>query len=240
MADPLVLALDGFIATLFATSLVYTRKTIRTVRGQTERPWLLIFFSVSALFFGSVAQFYADALALGFVSPFLVSAVPSSILLVAGLVYGYRYVIGNNLLIELIIQRLKAGGFRTKRDGKLVGRSGAEHPFDVVGERDDLKIVVDVKTSMLDVGEIPVLQLFMKSLDAAVVQPVLVVMPGITRLAQKYATSYRLNVLEGRSNDVILRELDTLLENVLKPTPTGSEGKRASLEQQVSKEDSEK
>lgn len=211
MVDPLLLALDGFVATLLALGAFYTRKTITSVRGSNEKPWILIFLSLATFFVGSLVQFYSDFISLAFPSPFIVAAAPASALLVAALVYGYRTVIGNNLMLEMIVDRMRAQGFDPRRDGRLTGASGVEHEFNVLGQRDKIRVGVDVRTTMLEVGEIPVLQLFTKSLDVGRIHPVIVAMPGMSAMGRKLATSYRITIIEGRTNDMVLKEMDSFL-----------------------------
>jgi len=214
LADPLALAMDGFLATLLAASLIYTRKTLKSVKGVTERPWIMIFASNATFLLGSIVQFYSDLQGGLGVSPFLISAIPASTLMVVSLVYGYRYVIGNNLLIEHLSEVLRKHLFSVKRDAKLTGRSGAQHFFDILATRDSIVVAMDVMTSFFDVGEIPVLRIFMKALDTRVTQPVLVAMQSLTRMARKFATEYRLTLVEGRTVDAVVRELDEFLGNI--------------------------
>jgi len=49
-------------------------------------------------------------------------------------------------LLETIGRALREGGFATQLDAHLPGASGVQHPFNVVAERDGVRLVIDVST----------------------------------------------------------------------------------------------
>ena len=107
-----------------------------------------------------------------------------------------------------LIEFLKQCGYEVKENAILKGRSGAEHSIDILATRDDgivtynIAIGVKVAGDEIELGEI--FDFDDKAYDIGIHDKILVVVPGLHREAEKFASQQRIKVLEVRDLETVL------------------------------------
>jgi general secretion pathway protein E len=95
---------------------------------------------------------------------------------------------------------LVSRGYRVEQNGRVTGKSGVEHTFDILahleGEQPERTLAVDYLTGDEDVGLDRVAFFDTKAYDAGVDTKVIVVSPGLTTEAHQLAEHQRIRVLE--------------------------------------------
>ena len=99
------------------------------------------------------------------------------------------------------IQRLKSQGYEVEQDATMRGRSGAEHSFDILAHRDNgftaYTVAIDIFAS--DNQEIGLGQVFGfddKCYDCGVRNKVLIALPNLDSVANRFAQGQRVKVFE--------------------------------------------
>jgi hypothetical protein len=114
-------------------------------------------------------------------------------------------------LIEFLMER----GYEVMENATVKGRSGAEHRIDILATRDDgivtynIAIGVEVAGDEIGLGEI--FDFDDKAYDSGIHDKILVVVPGLRREAEKFASQQRIKVLE-------VRDLETVLASLPQPS----------------------
>jgi hypothetical protein len=114
-------------------------------------------------------------------------------------------------LIEFLVER----GYEVMENATVKGRSGAEHRIDILATRDDgivtynIAIGVEVAGDEIGLGEI--FDFDDKAYDSGIHDKILVVVPGLRREAEKFASQQRIKVLE-------VRDLETVLASLPQPS----------------------
>jgi len=107
-----------------------------------------------------------------------------------------------------LIQSLKRLGYEVKEDAVVKGRSGAEHSIDIMATKDDGIVVHDIAIGIKVAGEAvelgEVCDFDDKVYDIGIHDKVLVVLPGLTKEAEKFASQQRIKVLEIKSLETVL------------------------------------
>ena len=107
-----------------------------------------------------------------------------------------------------LIEFLRERGYEVTENATIKGRSGAEHSVDIVATRDDgvitHNIAIGVKVAGAEIGLADIFDFDDKAYDIGIHDKVLVVIPGLVREAEKYASQQRIKVLE-------VRDLETML-----------------------------
>jgi hypothetical protein len=107
-------------------------------------------------------------------------------------------------LIEFLMER----GYEVTENATVRGRSGAEHRIDILATRDDgivtynIAIGVEVAGDEIGLGEI--FDFDDKAYDSGIHDKILVVVPGLRREAEKFASQQRIKVLEVRDLEMVL------------------------------------
>jgi len=124
-----------------------------------------------------------------------------------------------------LIEFLKQRGYEVTEHAAIKGRSGAEHIIDILATRDDgvvtYNIAIGVKVAGDEVALSDIFDFDDKAYDIGIHDKILVVVPGLHREAEKFASQQRIKVLE-------VRDLETVLSSAA-PKP-GEEIKREPFE----------
>jgi ribosomal protein L37AE/L43A len=142
--------------------------------------------------------------------------------------FGYR--INEELRDELvshcslessIVGLLGRLGYETKVPWSEKGISGTEHIFDIYARKEGAEVVLDMTSGAQEIGAESVVAFFGKVYDLNPRRAILVVMPGLSKDAQRLSELYKVEVVSGASVEELVRNLDQLLGKgvVLAPKP---------------------
>ena len=132
-------------------------------------------------------------------------------------VYSYRFNEAKREWLEFearpksqLIEFLKQLGYEVAEDALVKGRSGAEHSIDILATKDDGVVVHDIaigiKVTGDEVGLGEVCDFDDKAYDSGIHDKVLVVMPGLSAEAEKFASQQRIKVLRVKGLEAVLAE----------------------------------
>jgi len=113
-----------------------------------------------------------------------------------------------------LIEFLRERGYEVTENATVKGRSGAEHKIDILATRDNgivtynIAIGIEVAGDAIGLGEI--FDFDDKAYDSGIHDKILVVVPGLHREAEKFASQQRIKVLE-------VRDLETVLTSASQP-----------------------
>ncbi|GAI75235.1 unnamed protein product, partial [marine sediment metagenome] len=107
-----------------------------------------------------------------------------------------------------LIDFLKQRGYEVTENAIVKGSSGAEHKIDILATRDDgvvtYKIAIGVKVAEDRIGLHEIFDFDDTVYDSGIHDKVLVVVPGLHREAEKFASLQRIKVLEVRDLETVL------------------------------------
>lgn len=107
-----------------------------------------------------------------------------------------------------LIEFLKERGYEVTENARLKGRSGAEHAIDILATRDDgvitYRIAIGVKVAGDEIGLGEIFDFDDKAYDIGIHDKVLVVVPGLGKEAETFASQQRIKVLEVRDLETVL------------------------------------
>ena len=122
-----------------------------------------------------------------------------------------------------LIEFLKQRGYEVVENATVKGRSGAEHKIDILATRDDgivtYNIAIGVKVAGDEVGLNDIFDFDDKAYDIGIHDKVLVVVPGLRREAEKFASLQRIKVLEVRDLETVLSSGAPKLSEEVKQEP---------------------
>jgi len=107
-----------------------------------------------------------------------------------------------------LIEFLRERGYEVTENATVKGRSGAEHKIDILATRDNgivtynIAIGIEVAGDEIGLGEI--FDFDDKAYDSGIHDKILVVVPGLRREAEKFASQQRIKVLEVRDLEMVL------------------------------------
>ncbi len=107
-----------------------------------------------------------------------------------------------------LIEFLKVCGYQVAENARMKGRSGAEHSIDILATRDDgvalhhIAIGVEVAGEKVELQEI--FSFDDKAYDIGIHDKVLVVIPGLSKEAERFAVKQRIKVLQLRDLEAVL------------------------------------
>jgi hypothetical protein len=130
-------------------------------------------------------------------------------------VYSYRFDEGKRNWLEFelkpklqLMDFLKQRGYEVSEDAVVKGRSGAEHRMDMLATRDDgiitYNIAIGVKVAAGEIGLDEIFDFDDIAYDSGIHDKVLVVVPGLGREAERFASQQRIKVLEVRDLETVL------------------------------------
>jgi len=118
------------------------------------------------------------------------------------------------ILIAPIREFLEGRGFEVESPGFLKGKSGASHMFDIAASPTGVErniTVIDLATSTDDiVSEQPVIAMFAKIYDVSPDKACLVAIPRISENGKKLATLYRIELVEAKDQNEVIRALENV------------------------------
>jgi hypothetical protein len=107
-----------------------------------------------------------------------------------------------------LIEFLRQLGYEVKENATVKGRSGAEHKIDILATRDDgiisYNIAIGVEVAGDEIGMGEIFAFDDKAYDIGIHDKILVVLPGLRREAEKFASQQRIKVLEVRDLETVL------------------------------------
>jgi general secretion pathway protein E len=107
-----------------------------------------------------------------------------------------------------LIGFLKQRGYEVTENATVKGRSGAEHKIDILATREEgvvtYRIAIGVKVAGEEVGLKDIFDFDDKLYDIGIHDKILVVVPGLQREAEKFASQQRIKVLEVRDLESVL------------------------------------
>jgi hypothetical protein len=136
-------------------------------------------------------------------------------------IYSYRFKEEKRSWLEFqlkpkfqLIEFLRERGYEVMENAILRGRSGAEHTIDILASKDDGVIIhniaIAVKVAGDKIGLDEIFDFDDKAYDAGIHDKILVVLPGMRREAEKFASQQRIKVLE-------VKDLETVLSGSVPP-----------------------
>ncbi len=107
-----------------------------------------------------------------------------------------------------LIESLKRLGYEVEEDAIVKGRSGAEHKIDILATKDDGIVIHDIaigiKVAGDEIGLGEICDFDDKVYDIGIHDKVLVVLPGLSKEAEKFASQQRIKVLEVKGLETML------------------------------------
>jgi len=107
-----------------------------------------------------------------------------------------------------LIDFLKQRGYEVVENATVKGRSGAEHKIDILATRDDgivtYNIAIGVRVAEGEIGLDEIFDFDDTAYDSGIHDKVLVVVPGLGREAERFASQQRIKVLEVRDLETVL------------------------------------
>jgi len=129
-------------------------------------------------------------------------------------IYGYKFVerfrgevVANCTAETSLADFLREIGYSVEAPRVLTGASGVEHAFDIVGERDNERIVAAFASDVHGVDEQAVVNYFAKVFDVRPDLSILIAIPALTARAKKLAGLYKIQTFEGGSMTEIMEQL---------------------------------
>jgi hypothetical protein len=146
-------------------------------------------------------------------------------------IYSYSFIEAKRGWLEFefkpklqLVEFLKERGYEVTENATVKGRSGAEHSIDMLATRDNgivtYNIAIGVKVAGDEIGLGEIFDFDDKAYDSGIHDKILVVLPGLHREAEKFASQQRIKVLE-------VRDLETVLASTAQPV---KEAKREPFE----------
>lgn len=128
---------------------------------------------------------------------------------------------------KVLIGTIKDAGYVVSENCSIEGRSGAHHIFSIVAripkqEKSADIVGIDIVFEAPEVGAMPILALFAKTLDCLMKRRVIVAFPKISHDAKLLARSYGIHIIEGESQEAAAYALRKLL--LVNRGPNGSDG----------------
>jgi hypothetical protein len=115
------------------------------------------------------------------------------------------------VVIEPMSEFLRENGFEVESRAFLKGKSGANHMFDIVAYKGDVKrkvTVIDLAISTEDtVPEQPVIALFAKIFDVSPDSAYLIAIPEMSENGKKMAGLYNIKVVEAENQEDVIKAL---------------------------------
>jgi len=98
------------------------------------------------------------------------------------------------------VDLLRRHGYEVTENARLTGRSGAEHCIDILATRDDgvatHSIAIGVEIAREKVGLDRILDFDVKAYDSGIHDKILIIIPGLSKEAEKFASYQKIKVLK--------------------------------------------
>jgi len=126
----------------------------------------------------------------------------------------------SQLGIPVIASVLERSGFRLEVPGTLRGKR-RNVQFSIVAHKDSSLIAIDLASSDSEVSVEPVLEFYMKLLDANPASAIFAAMPRLSEQARDVAQTNRILVAEGETSELVARNILTLHNEGVMPQGRG-------------------
>ncbi len=126
----------------------------------------------------------------------------------------------SQLGVPVIASVLERSGFRLEVPGTLRGKR-RNVQFSIVAHKDSSLIAIDLASSDSEVSVEPVLEFYVKLLDANPASAILVAMPRLSEQARDVAQTNRIIVAEGETAEVVARNILSLHNEGVMPQGRG-------------------
>lgn len=107
-----------------------------------------------------------------------------------------------------LIEFLKQRGYEVKENAEVKGRSGAAHKIEILATRDDgiitYSVAIGVEVAEHKVGLEQLFDFDDKAYDIGIHDKILIVIPGLGKEAEKFATQQRIKVLDVKDLETVL------------------------------------
>jgi transposase-like protein len=148
--------------------------------------------------------------------------------LTTGLIYDVRIYDMNEKVIEevrsqlgvpVIAKTLETSGFRLEVPGILTGKR-RNVQFSIVARRQSSTLAIDLASSDTEVPVEPVLEFYVKILEANPTSAIFAAIPRLSQQAREVAATNRILVAEGATSDIVARNILTLHNEGVMPQGT--------------------
>jgi transposase-like protein len=148
--------------------------------------------------------------------------------LTTGLIYDVRIYDMNEKVIEevrsqlgvpVIAKTLETSGFRLEVPGILTGKR-RNVQFSIVARRQSSTLAIDLASSDTEVPVEPVLEFYVKILEANPTSAIFAAIPRLSQQAREVAATNRILVAEGATSDLVARNILTLHNEGVMPQGT--------------------
>ena len=106
------------------------------------------------------------------------------------------------------LEFLRQHGYKVTENARVKGRSGADHCIDIIATRDDgvvnHNIAIGVEIARDKIGLDRILDFDVKTYDSGIHDKVLIIIPGLSEEAEKFASYQRIKVLEPKDLEILL------------------------------------
>jgi len=106
------------------------------------------------------------------------------------------------------VEFLRQHGYEVKESARVKGRSGAEHCIDILATRDDgvvtHTIAVGIEIARDRIGLDRILDFDVKAYDSGIHDKIMIIIPGLSEEAEKFASYQRINVLDPKNLEIVL------------------------------------
>lgn len=126
----------------------------------------------------------------------------------------------SQLGIPVIAKLLERSGFRLEVPGTLRGKR-KNVQFSIVARKEPLLVAIDLASSDSDVPVEPVLEFYVKLLDANPGNAIFAAMPQLSDQAREVAQTNRIIVAEGETSEIVARNILSLLNQGIMPQGIG-------------------
>ena len=105
------------------------------------------------------------------------------------------------------VDLLRRHGYEVTENARVKGRSGAEHSIDILATRDDglvsHSIAIGIEIAREKVGLDRILDFDVKAYDSGIHDKVLIIIPGLSEEAEKFASYHNIKVLKREDLDTL-------------------------------------
>jgi hypothetical protein len=130
-------------------------------------------------------------------------------------IYSYNLDETKRTLLEFELQPkarfmefLRQHGYEVTENARVHGRSGAEHCIDILATRDDgvvtYNIAIGIEIARDKIGLDRILDFDVKAYDSGIHDKLLIIIPGLSEEAEKFASYQRIKVLQPKDLEVVL------------------------------------
>lgn len=135
----------------------------------------------------------------------------------------YAYEVPQDVIKELRVKEVLAPtlkellvslGFTVEQPGKVTGRSGASHTFDIYARKGDEDVSIEVAIDSKPIDTVPLVTYFAKVFDAGIKHPVMVAVPEINEQVSILSKTYNINVITSSDGTGVVDKIRAYLSEL--------------------------